>query len=815
MNRQQWVRFGPMAVGFLVIAGLLVWLLREGGRRAPQSEVVEFAPGQVDPQRVAPQRPGLRDPANPTPVFTPLASINLPPSALAPARLYVPIALLPDDMSTLSPQEREALNESEKQAAAAAALAGRGPRHVMAIAPDARGNLWVGSEMEGVYRYETATRRWTQFTPNDGLGDNYAYAVAVDRMGRVWVGHLGRGVSVHNGQEWRNYEVIAGASDPASLAGPLGGRIFDIAVCPTDGDVWMATSLGLARYSEARDEWSYYTRLDGLPSDQANAIAFDAEGNIYVGMQCDGLAIALAREGYKTWRPVVGPLRMPTVSRGSGLPSSMVNDVLVMRDNTLLVATTHGVAESRDYGRSFAWYRGSNWSERVRAQPGGAPAGWWEQPGAVYVEDDVACLAEGADGVLWLGYRQKGFEAVNAKTGRRVPLLWSEGNEFVRAIVAGTDGCFVGTYGGGMLRRGVPALPIFGATPPTPRLPASARPPQITDLEALAARLRSLPPGNSPAAYLGDDWITQGDWTGRYGRQYAVLCAAVNEPISLPGEPYAVQPRRGPGAVKPGVVNHIVSPWTRTDDPRALWCPNLGYRRLGEWNDHGSPPAADGDDVWVRITVPQGMHRVSLYFANKDGREGENRNRNYQVLIRPFDQDMIRSLAAPPLAQTRVGDFWGSVYKQFLLRGPGDYFVQVRRCWSLNTIVSGVFIDKLSGPATANDARPRAFMGGVAYDRPPAPELQGADSALRKADELWKAGERLFTEDPASAALGTAPRVLAYRAAQAAGAPADLLANWRWTLPLWTREDREAHNKTMLTAWEAQRKAGPAAGGRP
>jgi hypothetical protein len=37
---------------------------------------------------------------------------------------------------------------------------------------------------------------------------------------------------------------------------------------------------------------------------QANAIAFDADGNIYVGTQCDGLAIAQAADNYTTWRVV-------------------------------------------------------------------------------------------------------------------------------------------------------------------------------------------------------------------------------------------------------------------------------------------------------------------------------------------------------------------------------------------------------------------------------------------------------------------------------------------------------------------------------
>ena len=89
----------------------------------------------------------------------------------------------------------------------------------------AHGHLWIGSEMQGVYRYTPATGQWTQFTTADGLGDDYAYAVAVDRKGRVWVGHLNHGVSVYNGVRWQNYEVGGGISTPTSLAIPDAGRM--------------------------------------------------------------------------------------------------------------------------------------------------------------------------------------------------------------------------------------------------------------------------------------------------------------------------------------------------------------------------------------------------------------------------------------------------------------------------------------------------------------------------------------------------------------------------------------------------------------
>jgi streptogramin lyase len=113
--------------------------------------------------------------------------------------------------------------------------------HVMALARDPQGYLWIGTEDDGVYRYDPDAgpeRQWTQFTTNDGLGDNNAYAIACDKQGRVWAGELNHGVAVFNGENWKNYDV---------LDGPIGERVFRIAICPTDGDVWMATSAGLTR----------------------------------------------------------------------------------------------------------------------------------------------------------------------------------------------------------------------------------------------------------------------------------------------------------------------------------------------------------------------------------------------------------------------------------------------------------------------------------------------------------------------------------------------------------------------------------------
>ena len=141
----------------------------------------------------------------------------------------------------------------------------------VSLAADKAGNVWVGTEGNGVWKYDAAKGGWTQFTIKDGLGDDCVYALATDHSGRIWAGHLNHGVSVYNGEKWRNYGL---------LDGPLGDRVFKIAVCPTDGDVWIGSDMGLARYSEKRQDWDYYSRASGLPSDQIASIRFDDKGRI-------------------------------------------------------------------------------------------------------------------------------------------------------------------------------------------------------------------------------------------------------------------------------------------------------------------------------------------------------------------------------------------------------------------------------------------------------------------------------------------------------------------------------------------------------
>ena len=62
---------------------------------------------------------------------------------------------------------------------------------IMAMCADQTGRTWIGTESDGVYRFDPhlpTDKRWRHFTTADGLGDDSVYAICCDRFGRIWTG---------------------------------------------------------------------------------------------------------------------------------------------------------------------------------------------------------------------------------------------------------------------------------------------------------------------------------------------------------------------------------------------------------------------------------------------------------------------------------------------------------------------------------------------------------------------------------------------------------------------------------------------------
>ena len=646
-------------------------------------------------------------------------------------------------------------------------------------------------------------------------------------------------MSVWNGEAWKNYGV---------LDGPLGERVFDIAAdprpSPDGGDIWIASSRGLARYHLDEDRWSYLTRADGLPSDQMEAIAFAEDGTLLAGTQCDGLSIARPADDYTTWETATAPEadRIETEPVGAGLPSDQFNDVLVHSDGTVYAATVRGLARSTDGGGSWTYTRGRDYADKVKRRFEGPPKGWkpWPAEGMAKLlpEDYVTALAEAPDGRLWIGFRQHGLLLFDPATGA-TEALRVDGSalteDFVTGIVLTAGGAWAGTYGGGVAKiepvddlsldeELVPPAALFAVgSDGMPPHPSTAEPPTVEELETLAASTQDINQGEDAlGVLLEEDWETKGDWLGRLGRSRTILCAMsspLNQQMKTDSR-VKVRGHVGPHHEEGELLRHWVHrPWW--DDRRVLYSPVSGYRRQASWDDHAEayPMSYEGPDVWVEFEVPDGLHRAAFYFFNKDGHRGRNRYRDYLLELKTgrgpdpgLNQPMRPSVErrGDLLATARVREFWGGVWQCFAVQGPGTFRLKIGCNDSFNTIVSAVCIDQFSGsPDPENVWGCLPYAGGDDYLPPVVPVLTETAAVQLKA-----AAKLVTAHTQQSGVAGLKPNFyrdlrFALRAARAVEVPTDLIRNWRWLCRRWTPTEREEFDAAIARLWSSHLKYNP------
>lgn len=98
---------------------------------------------------------------------------------------------------------------------------------------DSSGILWASTQGEGLFYLELDKKVWKKAgTAADFPDTENFYALAEDAQGRIWVGTDRWGVCIWNGKQWKTY------TRKTTLPG---GRVFDISVSSATGDVAVAT----------------------------------------------------------------------------------------------------------------------------------------------------------------------------------------------------------------------------------------------------------------------------------------------------------------------------------------------------------------------------------------------------------------------------------------------------------------------------------------------------------------------------------------------------------------------------------------------
>ncbi|HEX8532420.1 MAG TPA: two-component regulator propeller domain-containing protein, partial [Cytophagales bacterium] len=161
-----------------------------------------------------------------------------------------------------------------------------GPHDVKDILRDPAGRWWV-STSAGVFGLDTLTHRFRRVFPPPGAPPAYQAVhftcLLADRAGHLWMGTEVNGLFKYNpkDQSFAHYRPLA--DRPRSLAG------FAVLALLEDrrGRVWAATSAGLSGYDPAGDDFTNFTHNprdeNSLPAAQVSGLAEDDAGNLWAG----------------------------------------------------------------------------------------------------------------------------------------------------------------------------------------------------------------------------------------------------------------------------------------------------------------------------------------------------------------------------------------------------------------------------------------------------------------------------------------------------------------------------------------------------
>ena len=146
---------------------------------------------------------------------------------------------------------------------------------VRSILEDKSGNLWFGTYVGGVSKYDG--KSFTHFTEKEGLSNNIVRSILEDKSGNLWFGTDG-GVNKYDGKSFRHFTEKEGLSNNKVLS-----MLED-----KSGNLWFGTYGGVSKYDGK--SFTHFTEKEGLSNNTVWSILEDKSGNLWFGTNGGGVS---------------------------------------------------------------------------------------------------------------------------------------------------------------------------------------------------------------------------------------------------------------------------------------------------------------------------------------------------------------------------------------------------------------------------------------------------------------------------------------------------------------------------------------------
>jgi ligand-binding sensor domain-containing protein len=148
---------------------------------------------------------------------------------------------------------------------------------VLSMLEDKSGNLWFGTFVGGVSKYDV--KSFSHFTEKEGLSNNTVYSILEDKSGNIWFGTYGGGVSRYDGKSFSHF------TDKEGLSSNIVYSILE----DKSGNLWFGTyGGGVSKYDGK--SFTHFTDKEGLSNNTVKSMLEDKSGNLWFGTGGGGVS---------------------------------------------------------------------------------------------------------------------------------------------------------------------------------------------------------------------------------------------------------------------------------------------------------------------------------------------------------------------------------------------------------------------------------------------------------------------------------------------------------------------------------------------